>query len=239
MNTPLPEEMLALIKDSLFRGRKIDAIKFYRDCTGAGLADAKAAVERLEAELRAVSPEKFATVTSSRGEALPRWVGWMFLIWGILFGLAWLDRGVSSLTLLFGSARTEGTVIELREIRDKGAPSPVVRYQVGGIKYRYTGVGTDLPLYTVDDKVWVVYKINQPEAARIDSFFDRWFEPLWFFGGGIFFAVWGIYILKRTGSRTLSNGGDNGTDDEGSRHRPTESRAADCSGFGDLGELRR
>ena len=46
----IPEESLDQIKDALAQGNKIDAIRLYRECTGAGLAEAKIAVERLEAE---------------------------------------------------------------------------------------------------------------------------------------------------------------------------------------------
>jgi hypothetical protein len=45
MNAPVPEDTLAAIEAALRQGRKIDAIKLYRQCTGAGLAEAKAAVE--------------------------------------------------------------------------------------------------------------------------------------------------------------------------------------------------
>ncbi len=53
---------LAELSRLLFAGEKIQAIKFYRERMkiGAGLAEAKEQVERLESALRARSPEKFA-----------------------------------------------------------------------------------------------------------------------------------------------------------------------------------
>ena len=39
------------IQDALRRGNKIEAIKIYRELTGVGLAEAKQAVENLEARL--------------------------------------------------------------------------------------------------------------------------------------------------------------------------------------------
>jgi len=48
MATPIPDEKLTEIEEALRQGRKIDAIKLYREYTGAGLAEAKAAVEELE-----------------------------------------------------------------------------------------------------------------------------------------------------------------------------------------------
>jgi ribosomal protein L7/L12 len=44
--TGVPAEVLGLVQ----AGRKIDAIKAYRAATGAGLAEAKKAVEQLEAQ---------------------------------------------------------------------------------------------------------------------------------------------------------------------------------------------
>jgi hypothetical protein len=35
----IPEEPLARIKEALFRGQKIEAIRLYRECTGAGLIE--------------------------------------------------------------------------------------------------------------------------------------------------------------------------------------------------------
>ena len=67
MNTPIPEDKLAHIREALFRGHKIEAIKLYREGTRAGLVEAKTAVEKLEIELRAASPEKFTAPASGKG----------------------------------------------------------------------------------------------------------------------------------------------------------------------------
>jgi ribosomal protein L7/L12 len=67
MNPPTPDDKLNAIKEAIFRGEKIPAIKLYRDATAAGLADAKHAVEHLETELREKCPEKFTGATSRKG----------------------------------------------------------------------------------------------------------------------------------------------------------------------------
>lgn len=60
MNAQIPEEKLERIKDALFQRNRIVAIKLYREfVAGAGLAESKNAVEKIEAELRAATPEKF------------------------------------------------------------------------------------------------------------------------------------------------------------------------------------
>jgi hypothetical protein len=67
MNTEIPDEKLAAIKEALFRGQKIQAIKLYRNSIESGLAEAKTAVEKLEADLRTTSPEKFSAKPLSVG----------------------------------------------------------------------------------------------------------------------------------------------------------------------------
>ncbi len=62
-----PGESLADVEDALFQGKKILAVKRYRRCTAAGLAEAKMAVERIERELRFRSPEKFTANSSDEG----------------------------------------------------------------------------------------------------------------------------------------------------------------------------
>lgn len=56
---PLPESTRQEIDRALFEGRKIEAIQAYRLAADCGLKDAKQAVERREAELRAQDPARF------------------------------------------------------------------------------------------------------------------------------------------------------------------------------------
>lgn len=61
------DEVLAQIREALIHGRKIEAIKLYRESTGAGLAEAKNAVEAFEKEWRAATPEQFTTSPGGKG----------------------------------------------------------------------------------------------------------------------------------------------------------------------------
>ena len=63
----IPEDKLTEIKEAIFKGHKIQAIKLYREATNAGLAEAKNGVEKLETELRAAAPERYSTQASGRG----------------------------------------------------------------------------------------------------------------------------------------------------------------------------
>jgi hypothetical protein len=65
MNTPIPDDKMAVIKDAIFKGQKIAAIKHYREATGLGLAEAKNAVELLESQLRTNAPASFQKAKSS------------------------------------------------------------------------------------------------------------------------------------------------------------------------------
>jgi hypothetical protein len=50
-----------------FAGRKIEAIKVYREATDEGLKEAKDAVEAMEAELRGSDPSRFRIDPSKGG----------------------------------------------------------------------------------------------------------------------------------------------------------------------------
>jgi len=67
MDPQIPEAQAAQIREFVFAGRKIQAIKLLRESTGLQLVDAKTVVEKLEAELRQTSPEKFTARKSGCG----------------------------------------------------------------------------------------------------------------------------------------------------------------------------
>ena len=67
MTSATPEELLARIQAALFAGQKIEAIRLYREATGASLSEAKARVESMEAELRQSQPGRFATPPTQQG----------------------------------------------------------------------------------------------------------------------------------------------------------------------------
>jgi hypothetical protein len=67
MSIPTPDQTAAVLADLIFRGRKIEAIKLYRESTRVGLKEAKEAIEELEASLRQASPEKFTVAPRGKG----------------------------------------------------------------------------------------------------------------------------------------------------------------------------
>ncbi len=67
MLSPIPEDKLDAIKELIFQGRKIEAIKAFRASAGTDLKDAKEGVESLEKELRTTAPESFNKEKDRRG----------------------------------------------------------------------------------------------------------------------------------------------------------------------------
>ncbi|OAI54986.1 hypothetical protein AYO47_09725 [Planctomyces sp. SCGC AG-212-M04] len=63
----LPEEKVEAIREALFRGNKIQAIKHYREATGLGLAESKAFIEAVESRLRQEEPDQFAAAAKKAG----------------------------------------------------------------------------------------------------------------------------------------------------------------------------
>ncbi len=55
----LSEDQVREITDCLLTGRKIEAIKIYREATGEGLKEAKEFIESLTNTLREKHPDKF------------------------------------------------------------------------------------------------------------------------------------------------------------------------------------
>ena len=80
----LPEEKLVLIKEAVFSGQKITAIKLYREATGAGLADAKNEVEKLDAELSSASPERFKAAPAAKG-----CLGVVVMVCAVVLAVVW------------------------------------------------------------------------------------------------------------------------------------------------------
>lgn len=64
---PQPHDELTPIENAILAGRKLEAIKLYRETTFTGLVEAKAAVEDMEARLRIEAPERFAKVPGKSG----------------------------------------------------------------------------------------------------------------------------------------------------------------------------
>lgn len=101
MTQPIEDLARSEINEALFRGEKIQAIRLYRQATGTGLADAKAAIERIETELRIQSPGNYQHAPSA---PVPTGIGCMMLVMAVIvaaFSVNWFlaDRSDAALRL--------------------------------------------------------------------------------------------------------------------------------------------
>ncbi len=63
----MPPEQRQKLAEALYAGRKIEAIKELREASGLGLAESKGIIDRLEAELRVLHPERFTAPPAAKG----------------------------------------------------------------------------------------------------------------------------------------------------------------------------
>jgi ribosomal protein L7/L12 len=63
----LPDDKVEAIRDALFCGNKILAIKHYREATGLGLAESKAFIDAVDSRLRQEQPDQFAAAAKKAG----------------------------------------------------------------------------------------------------------------------------------------------------------------------------
>lgn len=86
----LPPAQIATIQNALFADRKIEAIKLYREATGAGLSAAKVQIEMLATKLYTEHPEKFAADPTRQPPVDPVRLLVLSLIGGVAFAIVWL-----------------------------------------------------------------------------------------------------------------------------------------------------
>jgi len=67
MALELTPEQKQSFAEALYAGNKIAAIKQLREASGLGLKESKDIIERLESDLRAAHPERFAASKKSGG----------------------------------------------------------------------------------------------------------------------------------------------------------------------------
>ena len=65
MTNDIPDKVRNEINEAIFSGKKIAAIKLYRDATGAELDEAKSYIDQLTNQLRQEAPYNFKTAKGS------------------------------------------------------------------------------------------------------------------------------------------------------------------------------
>jgi hypothetical protein len=132
-----------------------------------------------------------------------------FVALGGVFVALGAALGWSSWNHLAGAERVEGTVVELRRVREspkqnsKGQPVapkpglvPKVRYEVDGQTYHALGhVSSTRCPYAIGTTVTVVYPPDRPSEGKIDTLSENWLAPLGFGVAGLLFSVIGLGML--------------------------------------------
>jgi hypothetical protein len=67
MPVPISESDMQRIRAAVLAGRKIEAIKLYREASGQGLKESKDFVDGLELELRTTNPGDFTAAKAGGG----------------------------------------------------------------------------------------------------------------------------------------------------------------------------
>lgn len=91
MADQLTDEQMDQVVDALAAGRKIDAIKIYREATGKGLKDSKEIIEALILKLKVEDPERFARVSGPGGAGCAS---------AVFLGISLLAAGIAGLVKL-------------------------------------------------------------------------------------------------------------------------------------------
>ena len=61
----IPPAVMEEIMEAIYKGRKLNAVKIYKESSGKSLLEAKTFIEGLTAELKSTSPEKFDTKSAT------------------------------------------------------------------------------------------------------------------------------------------------------------------------------
>ena len=83
------QEQIEQIASELELGRKVEAIKIYREVTGQGLKEAKEFIEALIPKLQEMDPEKYAKVSGSEATGCASVI---LLCIGLTSALVWVTQ---------------------------------------------------------------------------------------------------------------------------------------------------
>lgn len=124
-------------------------------------------------------------------------MGYLFAALSIILLIASIFTYFRTRHFIDVAVRGEGKVIKLVESHDKDngttfRPVFVFRDSHGTEHEIYSSVGSYPPAHKVGDKVTVLYRVEEPENASLDGFFDLWLLP---FVLGIIGAVQMIVAL--------------------------------------------
>jgi hypothetical protein len=124
--------------------------------------------------------------------------GKISILLAFLFLIIALVFGVRNYLYVEKSVKTEARVNKI-EKRHRSI-NPTFEYTVNGKDYEIEGSNTNADAYKINDKEPVYYDPKKPEDARLGTFMNLWFMPV--FCGGFFIILLvvglGMVISKKS-----------------------------------------
>ena len=110
-------------------------------------------------------------------------VGVAMLVGGLVLGatrLAFRARSHTAEGVVSGLAAEESKSTRMGRAETSRSYHPEVRWtDAAGREHRFIGgIGDSIPQYSVGERVRIRYDPSQPQAARIDTFWELWLGPL-------------------------------------------------------------
>jgi Protein of unknown function (DUF3592) len=212
MSSTITDYDVERIRKAIFTGQKTEAMRLYREATGAGASEAQEFIEALEAELHGVAADKFARSPQAQAGA-PLGFGIGFILMGAMWVLMAIQDSWPQWTGTWGLPLTYGKVVQI-------APNPanegdllVVDYEVGGKVFRTRHkVHLSPGPYSAGDVVGVRYRPDQPGRGVVDTFWESWGLLMVLGSFGSVFALIGVGMLwhrARAASKLDSGEGEN------------------------------
>jgi hypothetical protein len=161
-----------------------------------GLREAKDAIEALTTELIKRDPKRYSKLAQGHEDTTTTSAGCGVVI--VLFGALFFSVAAwTALRATVGTRRAVGTVVALDQSRqENNLAAPVVEYEVGGQRYRVTGIYGRPSAHKIGEQLPVLYKERLPSEAYVDTFMDRWAFPLAFCGAGGLVMVIGLLVWR-------------------------------------------
>jgi len=125
---------------------------------------------------------------------------WVYLVIGIgLFG-GGIYSFLSTRDFIGEAATTGGVVIDLERAQDADGNDsyyPRVQFETNGRSYQFRGqVGSGRGTFKVGEPVEILYDPADPYHARINSFIQLWFFPMFLGGMGVVFTAIGAAVAS-------------------------------------------
>ena len=141
-----------------------------------------------------------AAAATNLGRVWHRWEGRILLAFGLLFLLVGIVLLAREIAFQRDAIVGRGSVVELRVTEGADGPntSPIVEFKtLEGVPFRFEGASTS-PAPTLGEGVPIIYRPDDPQHARINTFVQRWLFPCVFTPLGLLLLLAEVYMTRST-----------------------------------------